>query len=547
MSLPDIEKYYLSLDTQLSDVVNSDFTKHTWYLKNLLGGKKIKNVISVKIYTSAFMYLMSNDVRNRLTIKFDQFVESFKHQDREFQFLGELDTTSINLARLFNKYIHYRFPYGDGEFKFNEPIRVLDELTMSIADPFEPIRIERLTELSSPSISLMLGSIRIDSPDLAKSPPGRFLITGLTSDDPADDAVMDVLNDPNGITGGYSASLFVSANYVGNLSSFRLFRISEHVMVNLEISCVRDKKLIGKNDGVFDGGISRLRVSYNIFNKLNPYRVYLNLDTDLADVLSFNVIGWYTKEFSSLIQGYTSVYGELKNIIAIKMNPILVSFTNSYSTLIKSDVFLIYLRELGTQCFANLKSNVRYNFVLEKRFKGPYSSVFVPFGSPGVQNRNELSVLHTNDGWFRLNKPLTQLRSVTLESFQRVMGGGYTFLEPMSILDKVFGVYTLMFNGVNMVIEIDAADDSIMLGDILVLRNITKVSGDLISQLNSDAGFRIIGLLPGLGLVTSRIILDTTINAGLVNFSGDLDIPYAYVRSNPTNINIEFVCIKGDL
>lgn len=42
MSIVETEKYYLSLDTRYADDVNSDNTKCTWYLKNLLSKANLK-------------------------------------------------------------------------------------------------------------------------------------------------------------------------------------------------------------------------------------------------------------------------------------------------------------------------------------------------------------------------------------------------------------------------------------------------------------------------------------------------------------------------
>lgn len=128
-------KHYLTLETKYSDEFSENNTKSTWYLKKLLN-EPLKYICSVKIYALNIYTVTGNDIRDRITIAFDEFVESFKHNDRRFQFLGDnvVDDGTFDARR-----VKFNFPFNHGNFIFNEPIKFLDKLTMSIADPFEPL------------------------------------------------------------------------------------------------------------------------------------------------------------------------------------------------------------------------------------------------------------------------------------------------------------------------------------------------------------------------------------------------------------------------
>lgn len=141
-------KYYVTLDSRYSDEISSDGTKLTFYLSKLLIEKKLENVISFKLYSFQITDL-TLDLPDycKITINFDEIVESFKHQTRKFHFMGESSyepsyVHNYGTAWYFNLTgynIIHKDPYGFGEFKLNNPIRFLDKLTMSIADPIECI------------------------------------------------------------------------------------------------------------------------------------------------------------------------------------------------------------------------------------------------------------------------------------------------------------------------------------------------------------------------------------------------------------------------
>lgn len=537
-------KTYLTLDTKFSDVVNSDGTKHTWYLDNLTT-RRLKNVTNVSIYSFSMSYIISNIIRNRITIRVDEFIESFKHLNREFQFLGETKIVNGILGGINARYVRYNFPYNEGRFVFNKPVKELSSVTLSVADPFEPIPITDVYKLSStitqPFTVFVIRSNDIDSETFKALNSNRYRIVGLTSNNPADNALISYLTRPEGFSVSQSAGIspYVSLSIdnkgftlLGTLSTCTVEVLLGHLLINLEICHeVQDNKMIVNNIG---SSLVRLNIKHEaLFQQVK--KTYVSLDTSLAIQSKLNVLEWGLQDFSQRLDRMASVSSPIRKILGIKCSPLVRGFSASDDDFYRYDVYLIYIREFGNQCFLNKTNNVRYNFVLSRDFRGPSSIL-------GVE-RYELSAENCNKGWYHFNKPIDNLSSITLESYQRYFDfRSSTSFRPVSILSRTLQLDALS-GGANLTITTSslATVSDINIGDIVIINGFTddNLSVELVDLVNYPVGYEI------LNIVGNVYTLNVAIPIGVYNYLGSTDTrPVAIFPSKPTVITMELALQK---
>lgn len=498
-------------------------------------------MIEVKIYGFGYNNRINNPTRNRLTVCFDELLCGFVHQERTFQFMGEI--ISYLDYDLFSdtKYLHYRFPYADGVVKLNNPVRVLDKLTMSLGDPFNLISLDKFDIIDGTSIiyyPFLGGYAVIYGNDLIKYDTGIVKIVGLTSDNPADDEFINIMTRPDGfyfIQGFNYLMVYIGATLTGTLSSFKIYILRDAVSLNLEVTCKKETKIIASQKS-----IANLSISDHIFYKYQPKRKYITLNTLLAYTYSFNSILWYLRDFTANETGYATVTGGLSNIVAMRVNPILLKADFGPNP-DNFDVYYIYIREFGNQCFINKEKNVKYHFVLEKY--NTHKSITV----------SNLSALYYNEGWYRFNKPIRQISSITLDSFKRsVTVNSEITVKPASVLTSTYGIRNI-FSG-PFRLDLIIANSTAQVGDTIVINGFRNYSlagvpynpGDpgylsptIVDSINNPLGFKIINI------AGSIYTLDTPINIGTIGYSYYIlgEGPIAVFISEPTAFHLEFVVV----
>ena len=151
----ETERFYVCLDTRFSDEILSDGYRVRFDLSKLIRKKYLENITSVKIYSFVLNKILlgvngSSEYKdnvfnqlavNRISVKFDEILESYKHQTRKFHFLGETDR-ELSKESIVTTDVHWIFDntlftpcFNDGVFLLNEPIKILDTLTVSFGNP----------------------------------------------------------------------------------------------------------------------------------------------------------------------------------------------------------------------------------------------------------------------------------------------------------------------------------------------------------------------------------------------------------------------------
>ena len=225
---------YMCLDTLYARFLDNN-TKVQWdFMSTLTEGPNSTNVESkVRDITSVRMLSMVTpqfpSVAQRASIAIDEFkAQSFiLPNGRRFHFIGLLNNLGnggvplvvrnqkIEAAgfvydfTIMNKYeLLSGYKFNEGYYRFNKPIVSIDTVTVSIADPFDPIILPRYPYVNIP-ISFTTGSLTLTFPEYVLLPgaiPGEniptqpvirpavnyctsIFISNFTTDQPVADAI----------------------------------------------------------------------------------------------------------------------------------------------------------------------------------------------------------------------------------------------------------------------------------------------------------------------------------------------------------------------
>lgn len=543
MSLPGIEKYYINLDTKYSDEVSEDYTKHTWYLKNLLNHARLKNVVSAKIYTFTSNYSSTNMIlKDRLTILFDELLGGFMHQDRRFQFIAELSgNNKPNNFREF--YAKFDLPFNDGVIRFNNPIKILDKLTVSIADPFETVPIinylnitdGRILQSVPDRIFIISNDYFYQRNDYNAS---RFKIIGLTSDNPADDMIIAYLTNPDGLVlkplvipmfpPAVMFPVSISGTIQGNLSPFIVKVMYYGLAINLELTCLKyaANPIVNKAETTESSYLVKVNINENYFVKL--YNVYVALNSQQANRIKFSTLSWQLNYSNISVPYYASTNKPLNDIVGMRFHPIIKPFSFSDDNLDRNDVHLIYVKEFGNECFINKSKNIRFHFSLRRIQKL-------------VSQHYELTTEGSNSGYYWFNKPISAITTITLDSYQRHAVNDTNVVEPVDILAQSASVSSITNTGGYLFVSITTFTVLGDAGDTLQIANYRNdnIDKSLLDQINNPSGY----------IITERIGANTyKIDTGIVSDPIlpilDTDPPIAIFTKKTTVLFMEFILKK---
>jgi hypothetical protein len=226
---------YMCLDTLYARFLENN-TKVQWdFMSTLTEGpnstnveSKVRDIISIRMLSMVTPQFPS--IAQRASISIDEFKSQafILPNGRRFHFialLNNLETGGVPLAKrnsliidngsildftITNKYeLLSGYKFNEGYYRFNKPIVSIDTVTVSIADPFDPVILPRYQYMNIPLIFYSENNIILTFPEYVQLPgalikkPGQLVkpwitslfISNFTTDQPlVDEAIISYIN-----------------------------------------------------------------------------------------------------------------------------------------------------------------------------------------------------------------------------------------------------------------------------------------------------------------------------------------------------------------